>query len=171
MVTDPPGVEWLDVGGFVPSDVVVVVLGGALVAVWVGVVVVVWGTAVDVVARLSDGARVELVLDSPELESCASVVDVERSSRDRSSTDGSTTTIVGSGSSEPTATIVVGITVTGWITRSRTCETATHESVRAAMAARLHRPANFNQLGTHSLSRRTHLVPLRRWLAKPQVTV
>jgi hypothetical protein len=41
--------------------------------------------------------------------------------------------------------------------------------VRAATAARLHKPANFIQLGTDSLSPRSPLALLRRWLAKPQV--
>jgi hypothetical protein len=71
MVTEPPGVEWLDVARFAEGAVVVVGAGGDVAVVTAGAVVEVsWETAVvDVVAGLADGARVELVVNSLEPES------------------------------------------------------------------------------------------------------
>ena len=87
----------------------------------------------DEVAELADLGRVVLVVDWPAVEGFE--VEVVEISADRSSMSGWITTIVGSVVSGAIATIVVGMTATGWITRSRTCDTATQERVSAATAA------------------------------------
>ncbi len=83
MVTEPPGVECVDVARPVGAAVVVVVCGGAVVVVVAGgavVDVVCAAAVVDDVAGLADGARVVLVVDWPTVEVTGLEVEVVDSS-------------------------------------------------------------------------------------------
>lgn len=125
-----------------------------------------------VVDGLPDGPFV-VTEDSGEVlgvvESTA-VVDVDNEgSSDSGTVSGIVTTMVGRIDSPATAAMVVGITVTGWITRFRTCETAAHDNASAATTETLHRATNLIDFGMHPLSPEPSSGSLRRQLGKPQV--
>lgn len=135
------------------------------VAMWLVVLVV--ATAVVVVAAVvigveGGGAVVEVVVrfafvdvvDDPLLGLVDGVRDVEVVVDEDTDveTAGSTTTVVGGSWTGATATIDVGTTAIGLLTRSRTCDTATHDRASATVAAPTHRPANFNHCGITSVS-------------------
>lgn len=153
MVTVPPATVWVDSVPAAGNVVTVVTGAGAEVVDVIGDCVAELGDE-EVVTRLVGGVVppefTPLVVSAAVAALLAEVVVVV-----------STTTMVGA---SPDWTTVEGTTLTGWTTRSRTWETATHESPTATAADTIHIAANFTHFGIDPLSPTRPSRSHRGWL-------